>query len=474
MKLEEFFKFRGYDIQDIIKYKEKNSEYLGWYRGFVDKFHRYYTYNGERKVYKNRYTLGMSKTICENFASFLMNEKVKITLGDDKSTEILDDLFTKNNFWVKTNQGIEKTFALGTGCFLLSLNKDSQDIKIQFVDADNIYPLTYTHDEIIECAFVSDSFSFSKDTHSTTKIKNIQTHTLENGQYVIRNFRFVVGDKEELREIPIEDMPTEIFTNTDFRWFVPIKPNIVNNFYLDSPFGLPIYANSLDVLKSLDLTYDSFVNEINNGRKRLFVTQEALKVSADGCLKDAFDPADVLFYILDGNFSDNKNNYVQEVNGQLRVTELSNALQTNLNLLSTKLGMGNNYFKFDNNVVSKTATEVISENSDLFRTIKKHEQVLESALIELIHAIARIGRQANIFTISDDNINIDFDDSIIVSKEQERLQDRQDMAVDVMSRVEYREKWYGEDEEVAKLKISEVDNEKPENSSINFIDGEIN
>ena len=142
MKLEEFFKFRGYDIQDIIKYKEKNSEYLGWYRGFVDKFHRYYTYNGERKVYKNRYTLGMGKTICENFASFLMNEKVKITLGDDKSTEILNDLLTKNNFFVKSNQGIEKTFALGTGCFLLSLNKDSQYVKIQFVDADNIYPLT--------------------------------------------------------------------------------------------------------------------------------------------------------------------------------------------------------------------------------------------------------------------------------------------------------------------------------------------
>ena len=161
----------------------------------------------------------------------------------------------------------------------------------------------------------------------------------------------------------------------------------------------------------MDLTYDSFVNEINNGRKRLFVTQEALKVSADGWLKDAFDPSDVLFYILDGNFSDNKNNYVQEVNGQLRVTELSNALQTNLNLLSTKLGMGNNYFKFDNNVVSKTATEVISENSDLFRTIKKHEQVLESSLTELIHAIARIGRKANIFTISDDNINIDFNNS---------------------------------------------------------------
>ncbi len=474
MKIEEFFKIRGYDIKGIIEYQSNNGEYLGWYRGFVDKFHRYYTYNGERKVYKDRYALGMGKTICENFASFLMNERVKITLGDDKSTDILNELLVKNNFWVKANQGIEKTFALGTGCFLLSLNKDSQDIKVQFVDADNIYPLAYTHDEIIECAFVSDSLSFSKESLNTTKIKNIQTHTLENGQYVIRNFRFAVGDNEELREVPVEDIPTEIFTNTDFRWFIPIKPNIVNNFYLDSPFGLPVYANSLDVLKALDLTYDSFVNEIQNGRKRLFVTQEAMKVGSDGCFKNAFDPSDVLFYILDGNFSDNKNNYVQEVNGQLRVAELREAIQTNLNLLSTKLGMGNNYFKFDNNMVSKTATEVISENSDLFRTIKKHEQVLESALIELVHAIAKIGRKINIFNISDENISIDFDDSIIESKEQERLQDRQDMAVDVMSRVEYREKWYGEDEEVAKLKVAEVDNEKPENSSIHFIDGEIN
>lgn len=131
-------------------------------KGFVDKFHRYYTYNGERKVYKDRYALGMVKTICENFASFLMNEKVKITFGDDKSTDILNELLIKNNFWVKANQAVEKTFALGTGCFLLSLNKDSQDIKVQFVDADNIYPLTYTHDEIIECAFVSDTIRFSK------------------------------------------------------------------------------------------------------------------------------------------------------------------------------------------------------------------------------------------------------------------------------------------------------------------------
>lgn len=70
---------------------------------------------------------------------------------------------------------------------------------------------------------------------------------------------------------------------------------------MDSPFGLPIYANSIDTIKALDLTYDSFTNEIQNGRKRLFVTQDALKVDANG-FRNAFDPQDVVFYLLDGSF----------------------------------------------------------------------------------------------------------------------------------------------------------------------------
>lgn len=91
---------------------------------------------------------------------------------------------------------------------------------------------------------------------------------------MIRNFRFAVGDNEELREIPVEDIPTEIFTNTDFRWFIPIKPNIVNNFYLDSPFGLPSgrgisdkignYAAQIADLKSLlDLNLKKCFYELN-------------------------------------------------------------------------------------------------------------------------------------------------------------------------------------------------------------------
>lgn len=114
-----------------------------------------------------------------------------------------------------------------------------------------------------------------------------------------------------------------------------------------------------------------------------------------------------------------------------------------------KLGLGGNYFKFDQNSVTKIATEVISENSELFRTIKKHEQVLESALMELIQSVINIGNQYGLFNIQNEQINIDFDDSVNESKEQNRLQDRQDVTMDAQSLVEYRMTWCGEDEETA-------------------------
>lgn len=473
MNLTEFFKLRGYDISGIISESTNNDKYLGWYRGFVNNFHRYYVYNGERQVFKDRYGLNIPKMLCERFADFLMNEKVQINLGNDKDTKTLNNLLQNNNFWVKANQGIEKTFALGTGAFLLSLDRQKQ-IKIQFINASNIYPLTYDNDSISECAFVNDTIEFNRETMKSQKIRNVQTHTLENEVYIIRNFRFIVGENDQLTEIQVDDIPPEIDTGGDFRWFIPIKPNIVNNLNMDSPFGIPIYANSLDTIKALDLTYDSFVNEIQNGRKRLFVTQEAMKVSGDGCFKNAFDPQDVLFYILDGNFSENKANYVQEVNGELRVTDLRNALRTDLEMLAMKLGLDGDYFNFEQGLTTKTATEVISENNKTFRTIKKHEQVLESAILELVRAIITIGNKEGIFSLKDDNITIDFDDSIIESKEQERLQDRQDLAIDTMSLKEYRMKWYGEDEATAKSKISEIKAQNNENMSLNFMDEEVN
>ena len=47
-----------------------------------------------------------------------------------------------------------------------------------------------------------------------------------------------------------------------------------------------------------------------------------------------------------------------------------------LALLSAKCGFGPNYFSYSRQQGLRTATEVSSDNSQLFRTVRKHEQVV--------------------------------------------------------------------------------------------------
>ena len=46
-----------------------------------------------------------------------------------------------------------------------------------------------------------------------------------------------------------------------------------------------------------------------------------------------------------------------------------------------------------------------------------------------------------------------FEDSILSTDEEKRRLDREEVAMGAMSLVEYRMKWYGEDEETARKKL---------------------
>lgn len=450
--LKDFFRSVGYNIDVFFDNQDRIQNYISWYYGIVENFHRYYIFNGDTKIFRNRYSLHFPKRICESFADLICNEKLSIHLSSDNSSKILDDILEKNHFFLKLNQAVEKSFALGFGAFVLSFDKSK--INIQFVTCDKIIPLRYDNNYIYDCAFVTDSFDFNGDF-----VRFIQIHHKDDkDQYVIDNYKFAVGASGELdpfEEDKYYDIPRHIETHSELPWFCIIKPNCVNNLDINSPFGLPIYFNCLDIIKGLDIIYDSLVNEIQNGRKRLFVTSDALKVSSKGCLKNAFDPNDVVFYLLDNNNDQDKNKYVQEVNGQLRINELRLALQTNLELLSNKLGFGKEYFNLGNNNRYKnqmTATEVISSNSDLYRTVHKHEILIEASLKDLIKSIQFISK--NIFNINiDGDIFIDFDDSIIESDESKRDQDRKDVEMGAMSLAEYRSIWYDEPMELAEKMI---------------------
>lgn len=439
-----------YDISSYI------SNWLDWYTGNVKSFHNYTIYNGKKQIAMQRLTLNMAKRVCEDWANLLLNEKTDITIGDKKSNDILHKALVDCKFWQKGNEGIEKSFALGIGAFVvvvdgIGVNEDGNLVdkskakaKIKFVNATKIIPITFEDEEITECAFVN---SNSNNTYISIHLIN------EQGNYEIHNIK-CKGTNDNLS---FDEENHSIFdTGSPLQWFSIIKPNVANNININSPLGISIYANAIDNLKEIDLVFDSYANEFVLGKKRIFINSRDWAIdSKTGEEYQVFDSNDVVLYVLPE--SDDGKQIISDNTQTLRVQDHITALQNQLNLFGYKCGLGTEHYKFDASGVS-TATQIISVNSEMFRNIKKHEIVIEDALITIVKAMLyAINTFTNESVKVDENIEIKFDDSIIIDESSERTQDLVDVNSGIMTKVEYRMKWYAEDEKTAKKNIEELD-----------------
>lgn len=441
----------------------KVYEWKSWYQGDVKGFHDYTVQNGERQVKCRRYSLGMGKKLCEDWGNLLMNEKVQITLEGQKEQEFIDLVLTENNFTVKANEMQEMKSALGTVAYVprvigqeISESGDivpgnASGIVLDYVTIENIYPLSWQNGYISECAFSSEVTRGGKD------YLYLQIHRREdNGNYVIEN-RIYRYDNEQLADEQLvnvkgfENIPPVVHTGSDKRQFVIDRPNIANNVNYLLPTGIAVYANAIDVLQGVDIAYDSYVNEFKLGKKRIMVKPSAAQY-LDGT--PAFDPDDVVFYVMPEDTEDGA--VVTPIDMTLRTAEHNTGIQDQLNILSSKCGFGETYYRFDGGSVA-TATQVISENSTMFRTIKKMEIVLEQALVELCRILLRLGNTAMNAGLNEDvEISIDFDDSIIEDKQTDFSRDMQLLSAGIMNDWEFRMKWMNEDEVTAKAALPKM------------------
>ena len=456
MTVIEKLKEIGCQIVDTGFY-DKIAEWKSWYVGEVKDFTWYKVRTGQSSVKCKRNSLGMAKKLAEDWANLLMNEKVKITLEGKKEQEFIDRIFAENHFDVKSNEMQEMKSALGTVAYIPRVvgqtsGGTANKILIDYVTAEHIWPISWENGLIQECAF--DSFFYV----GKNSYVYIQVHKkTKDGIYKIENhlFREMNGSLEEARLSDVsgfQNVPAEVVTGSDKRQFVIDRLNIANNFDYANPMGIPVYANAIDIMRGVDIAYDSYVNEFVLGKKRIMV-QPAATQFLDG--EPVFDDRDVVFYVLPEDIKDG--NVINPIDMTLRTQEHNVGIQDQLNLLSSKCGFGENHYRFDSGGVS-TATQIISENSTLFRTLKKHEIILESALIELCRILLRLGNSAMRAGVNEDvEISVDFDDSIIEDKETDFARDSRMLQMGIMNDWEFRMKWMNEDEATAKAALPKLE-----------------
>ena len=395
----QFLRDNDYELPSA-EYYDKIREYLDWYQEGADEFHKLKWFNGIQEVSREMSRLCMAKTVCEDWANLLMNEKVEINVENDKAQEALNEILKRNKFKTNANRLVEKAFALGTGAFIEYLEHD--EVMIDYVTAQHIFPLKWDSKGIHECAFGSEHYE------GDDVIYYLQIHSRNrNKNYEIENYCFKTAkDSDAYVQVPLPDGMTRKWnTNSRTPYFQIVMPNIVNNVDLMNPLGISVYGNAIDVLKQIDMAYDSMGNEVPLSRKMVFLRSDMFGIDMEsGQMYSAIDKGDTIFHYLSSSPDDNTP-IIKEYSSPMRIEQFREIIQENLNLLSKKCGMGTNFYEFNAHGL-QTATAVMSDNADLFDTINKHELLLNDAVSGMATACLELSGY-------NEEVTVNFDDSIM-------------------------------------------------------------
>ena len=368
---------------------------------------------------RNMAYLNLSKAVCSELAGMVWTDQSDVSVSTN-GIELADDeidpleafvaaTLEENNFGVATLELIEKAAALGGASFKVwrDAKYDSEGkeipgtgrLKIGYAMADQFVPTAWDNAEVTEGVFIS---RIAKGGYYYTRLEwhkwDGLTYYITNELY--RSDMYKMGSKEPqdilgmrvpLTEIyPLLDAETPIegIENSLFSYFrTPTANNIDDN----SPLGVSIYANAMETLHALDITFDSFVREFRLGKKRIIVPARMIKTVIDpqtGEQRRYFDATDETYEALSTDDPDSLK--IQDNSVELRVEEHVAAMNAFLNIFCLQIGLSAGTFSFDAKSGLKTATEVVSENSKTYKTVKNFQNMLRPAIVRLVDNIIAV------------------------------------------------------------------------------------
>ena len=389
------------------------------YRGFYEPWHLIAAPTIENAQHKrNLFYLNLSKAVCSELAGMIWTDQTQITVStagyedaeEDPLNEYVCKVLKKNAFSEKMQEAIEQSAALGGEALKVwrEVRRDSngnevpetENLKIGFCMADQFVPTAWDNAQVTEGVFISRQ---AKGGYYYTRL---EWHKWDGLTYVItnelyRSDKFKIGTTEPqdilgfrvpLAELyPLLDEETTI-TELEGSLFSYFRPPIANNLDDNSPLGVSIYANALETLHALDICFDSFVREFRLGKKRIIVPARMVKTVVDpatGVTRRYFDATDETYEALSTDDPDSLK--IQDNSVALRVEEHVEAINAFLNIFCLQVGLSAGTFSFDvKNHGIKTATEVVSENSKTYKTVRNYQNMVRPAVERLVHNIIAV------------------------------------------------------------------------------------
>lgn len=427
------------------------------------------------------YSLGMAKRSCEDLASIITSEP--FTIKASKSDNVLQEDIEKVKLFEKLPTAIEIMGYSGTvgtviriknaevvgedeNAYLRKTNKTKKEIIN--IKANQIVPLTWENDELIDVAFTSDLTKIIGGKQK--KIIYIEIHELKERGYQITN---VYLDAENGKPVEVEGVIPTYNTLSQVPMFAINKMPKSNIYDNNMGLGMALFGDSQDQLQMLDLVYNNFGQDFKLGQKIMVINKKLTRIEQeeytdkDGNLKvrnKVLYPTDLqkqqFMEITDGLMGDGTNSpYIYEYNPDLRVGDNKDGIQFALDNFAFKIGFGTHYYSFENGGLT-TATEAVLSRQDFVvngNKIRKQTNEYLKAICKALLLSEKILGNATIDETQE--IDIAEVDGFLEDEETVRQKLREDAMAGYISKKRYLMKAYNMTEEEAIAELEEIDNE---------------
>ena len=407
-----------FDLEGVPSYNEfYNIGIVPWkclYKGFYKPWHYILAPTiADPDHHRNMAYLSLAKAVCSELAGMVWTDQCEVDVAsagyegeeEDPLNAFVQEVLRKNNFNRTMRDAVEKAAALGGEAMKCwrSVRYDadgneipgSERIRLGFAMADQFVPTGWDVADVDAGVFVT------RQARGGWYYTLLEWHEWDGTTYVIRNELYrseikrggvgedqdILGMKYPLAALyPHLDEETRIQVEKSL--FTYFRTPTANNIDDNSPLGVSIYANAMETLHAIDIVFDSFVREFRLGKKRIIVPARMIRQVTDpltGRQLRYFDATDETYEALSTDDPDSLK--IQDNSVTLRVEEHVAALNAFLNIFCLQVGLSAGTFSFDAAEGLKTATEVVSENSKTYKTVKNYQNQIAPAIEHLVRAI---------------------------------------------------------------------------------------
>ena len=371
--------------------------------------------------------LPIGRTAAKKIASLVFNEQAEIKVDNEQANKFIqqqlqDDRFTKN-----FERYLESCLALGG--LAMRPYVDGERVRVSFIQAPVFLPLQSNTQDVSSAAIVTKTIK--ADGNKQIYYTLIEFHEWSNDKYTVSNELYrsdnkhAVGSRVPLSEL-YEDLEEVVELNDLSRpLFTYLKPPGMNNKDINSPLGLSIFDNAKTTIDFLNTTYDEFMWEVKMGQRRVAVPSQMIKTEYNQngenvVVKREFEAGHNVYEQFDSGDID-KGIGITDLTTPIRSDDYIKAINEGLALFEMQIGVSAGMFSFDGKSM-KTATEIVSENSDTYQMRNSIVSLVEQSLKELIISMLELAKAYKLYSgeIPEmDKISVNLDDGVFTDRNAE-------------------------------------------------------